>query len=264
MKTTPPAGPTSLMIQETQLHFKAGLQRDSILITVLSFLAFLLASMANTFEVITQVAIAHKDWHVAEVMTGFVIAILGFSLYASRRWLDLHRQMIESKRIEEQLRYLSTHDSLTGLYNRIYFEAELSRLQKGRQYPISVIMADVDHLKVVNDSFGHAAGDDLLQRTGKVLGLAFRAEDVVARIGGDEFAVLLAGTDADATNEALMRVRQNLAADNLQYNSTGRRLGLSLGAATAQRGEVLLETLKRADAQMYQDKPSRHITPAFG
>ncbi|MDD5369776.1 MAG: diguanylate cyclase, partial [Anaerolineaceae bacterium] len=101
------------------------------------------------------------------------------------------RDITDRKKVEDELRYLSTHDRLTGIYNRGYFEEELARLDHGRQFPVSVLMADVDGLKETNDTHGHQAGDELLRQTAEVLKSAFRAQDVVARIGGDEFGILL-------------------------------------------------------------------------
>ncbi len=92
---------------------------------------------------------------------------------------------------EEYLRYLGTHDVMTGLYNRMYFQEELKRLGGGRQYPVSILLADLDWLKKVNDTLGHEAGDKLIRRAAEVLKAGFRQEDVVARIGGDEFAVIM-------------------------------------------------------------------------
>ncbi len=158
----------------------------------------------------------------------------------------------------EKLRYLSTHDVLTGLYNRAYFEAEMARLQSGRQFPVSVIMADVDGLKRINDSRGHAAGDELLRQAAAILRLAFRAEDVVARIGGDEFAILLPHTDERTGQEALKRVRSHLAEHNLAQNDLP--ISLSLGLATAQPGSSLAEALTRADQSMYDSKQGHNDT----
>ncbi len=161
----------------------------------------------------------------------------------------------ERKRAEQRLRFLSTHDSLTGLYNRSFFEEEAARLARGRDMPISVIMADVDGLKLTNDALGHEAGDELLRRTADVLRAAFRAEDVIARIGGDEFAVLLPGTDEGIARQSLERVRIEARAQNLSH--TGPDLNISLGGATADRGDRLNDALKQADGEMYREKSSR-------
>lgn len=156
------------------------------------------------------------------------------------------------KHAEEKLRFFSTHDALTGLYNRAFFEGEIERLQSSRQYPISVVIADVNGLKETNDLFGHAAGDDLLRSVAHVLRNAFRDEDVIARLGGDEFAILLNRTDELVAEAALHRLRECVR----QYN-TGQNpfpLSIASGAATAQPGDALGETIKLADDRMYADK----------
>ena len=158
----------------------------------------------------------------------------------------------ERKRDEEQLKYLSTHDTLTGLYNRCYFEEEQARLEHSRHFPVSAIMVDIDGLKAVNDVFGHAAGDDLLKRAAAVLSASFRPEDVVARIGGDEFSVLLAATDSVSAEQACERIRENVSKSNSGGNKVTLRL--SIGMATAVDGSGLAQALKRSDDQMYRNK----------
>ncbi len=162
------------------------------------------------------------------------------------------RDISESKRLEEELRYLSTHDMLTGLYNRAFFETELQRLQRSRQYPISILMMDVNGLKDTNDTRGHAMGDALLQAAARVLSASFRPEDIVSRFGGDEFAVLLPGLDLAAAEEVVLRVRANQESYNL--SARNMRLSLSLGIATARQNGSLVEALSTADRRMYQDK----------
>jgi diguanylate cyclase (GGDEF)-like protein/PAS domain S-box-containing protein len=159
------------------------------------------------------------------------------------------------KRLEDKLRYLSAHDPLTNLFNRLFFEEEMARLAKGRHFPVSVVVADVDGLKSVNDRLGHAVGDELLRQAAEVLRTSFRPGDVVARIGGDEFAVLLPGADAQAGESVLRRVRRNEDA----YNAHDDRpaVHFSLGLATAEEGESLAETLRLADSRMYRDKLTR-------
>lgn len=156
------------------------------------------------------------------------------------------------KEMEERLRYMSTHDGLTGLYNRAFFDEELSRLAKGRRFPASVLVADVDGLKTVNDIEGHAAGDELLREAALVLLRAFRAEDVVSRVGGDEFAALLPATDEEVAREIMERVRTSL--DEHNRAGGGRGISLSLGAATAANGDELAKALILADGRMYQEK----------
>jgi diguanylate cyclase (GGDEF)-like protein/PAS domain S-box-containing protein len=163
----------------------------------------------------------------------------------------------ERKTTEDQLVFLSTHDGLTGLYSRSYFETEMARLQVSRQYPISIMMADADHLKETNDREGHAAGDKLIIRTAQVLRMTFRPEDVVARIGGDEFAVLIPRTDSEAAQKLVDRLNHMIQMENLSAGPL-RSLELSIGIATADEGDSLNDILKEADRMMYEDKLTHH------
>jgi diguanylate cyclase (GGDEF)-like protein/PAS domain S-box-containing protein len=164
----------------------------------------------------------------------------------------------ERKQAEEKLIYVSTHDTLTGLYNRAYFEEAFDRLVQDGHFPLSVIVADLDGLKAVNDSRGHTVGDDLLRRTGQVLQAVFRNEDVAARIGGDEFAVWLPATDHAAARAALGRFGIVLALHNSRVQGVPVRL--SLGLATGKRGCSLSQILKEADQSLYSAKPARPKT----
>lgn len=159
---------------------------------------------------------------------------------------------------EENLRYLSNHDTLTGLYNRTYFETELNRLSRGRQFPVSVIMLDVDGLKKVNDTHGHPVGDELLIQVAYAMRAAFRAEDVIARIGGDEFCVLLPGANYDTAENAIRRVQEHIA----MYNAINKDMpiSISMGAATAFDVDGLNSSLIRADQNMYTIKNTKPIT----
>jgi diguanylate cyclase (GGDEF)-like protein/PAS domain S-box-containing protein len=168
------------------------------------------------------------------------------------KYLKVSQDITERKNYEESLHFISTHDPLTGLYNRSYFDAVLKRMITSTDYPISVVIADIDGLKQVNDTCGHDEGDQVIRRAAETLMVAFRASDVVSRIGGDEFAVLLPHTDEEAAQAAVDRIKSGC-------NEAQKRLiecahGLSVGIATARDAAELELSLKLADERMYRDK----------
>ena len=168
------------------------------------------------------------------------------------RVLSVVRDISDRKEIEKKLQYLSSHDSLTGLYNRAFFEAEFERAETGRRYPVSVIVADLDGLKSVNDTHGHEAGDVLIRSAAKILSSVFRAEDLVARTGGDEFIVLLVESDEERTAALMKRVRD--AEQRLNSEGTIAQVRLSLGSATAYQHKEMATLINEADKRMYEDK----------
>ncbi len=158
------------------------------------------------------------------------------------------------KKAENYLRYLGTHDVMTGLYNRAYFQETQAELQKANTQPVSIIIADLNGLKITNDTYGHQAGDNLIRRAAEVLKAGFEGDTVAARIGGDEFAILLPGVDAPKAAEAIERLRALISLNNKYYRHP--MMSIAFGAATSRPGVSLEKVINQADDAMYADKAS--------
>lgn len=167
------------------------------------------------------------------------------------------RDYTEKKQKLDQIEYLSYHDQLTGLYNRRFYEEELSRMDTPRNLPFSLIMGDVNGLKLVNDSFGHVMGDELLKKAAKTIVKACRADDVVARLGGDEFVVLLPKTDQLEAEEIINRIEELAKAEKVGTVE----LSISFGFETKFNEEEEIQRIfKRAEDYMYR----RKLTESLG
>jgi diguanylate cyclase (GGDEF)-like protein len=156
------------------------------------------------------------------------------------------------KKAEAYLEFLGKHDVLTQLRNRSYFEDDMARLERNGSLPVSVVMIDLNGLKEVNDTLGHAAGDALLRRVGEVLRKAAPEDATAARLGGDEFGILLPGMDARAAGQLIERIELLVDLNNQFYH--GARMSLAVGAATCGPGERLEQVMRLADARMYDAK----------
>lgn len=161
---------------------------------------------------------------------------------------------------EEALTHLSLHDQLTGVHNRHYFESKLKLVYEEQAYPITILMADLDDLKLINDQMGHAAGDAYLMVSAKVIKKALRQSDHLCRIGGDEFAVILPETDQQAGQRILHRMEEEVERYNQHLNAKSPHLSISLGLATCERNCGSLEqAMNLADQRMYENKKQRKI-----
>lgn len=166
---------------------------------------------------------------------------------------SLHNEVIERREMEEKLRYLGQHDALTGLYNRAYFQEEMRRIEKWSHSSPGLVVCDVDGLKLVNDFLGHDAGDAILRDAAKLLKMCFREDDVIARIGGDEFAILLRNASEVMVERAWRRIKDALA----RYNKIQQGIPLSLSVGYAARidpDKGIDELFKEADSNMYKEK----------
>jgi len=161
------------------------------------------------------------------------------------------RDITKQREMEEHIRRLSFHDQLTGTHNRAYFEEQLRRLDAERDTPVSIILADINGLKLANDGFGHDAGDRLLRQAARLIRSALRRKDEVFRWGGDEFAVILRGIDERRAGEISARIRAAVSS----AKTTPIPLSIALGyASRSEQAPQLAAVLKLAEDRMYRDK----------
>jgi diguanylate cyclase (GGDEF)-like protein len=175
-------------------------------------------------------------------------------LNTARRILDLQDQLLATQRL---LREQATHDGLTGLLNRAaileMLERETAR-SKREDRPLTIIMADLDHFKWVNDSFGHPVGDQVLRRAGQLLLAELRHYDTVGRYGGEEFLIVLPGCDAPSANALAERLRDAVAAQPLLDGDHSIRVTISMGMASLQRSMSSSDLIRHADDALYRAK----------
>lgn len=161
------------------------------------------------------------------------------------------QDITQIRKTEEEIQYLSYHDYLTGLFNRRFYEEVLAKLDKEENFPLTLVMADVNGLKMINDSFGHAVGDELLRKASNVIKNGCRENDVIARLGGDEFVIILTKTDAETAALIIKRLETLAAREKIR----GLKLSIAFGSRTKIRAEENIQkVLKNAEDDMYRHK----------
>ncbi|MEG3617864.1 diguanylate cyclase [Magnetovibrio sp. PR-2] len=162
------------------------------------------------------------------------------------------------KQLEQELRQLATTDSLTGAANRRQFvEAATSELERAERYkqPISFLMLDLDHFKKVNDTYGHAGGDEVLRQFVKVVRTRLRGPDVLGRVGGEEFAIMLPQTDTEGAKHLAERIRLDTESLAMTWEHRTMKVTVSIGVASRHAFDKDIDAvLARADAGLYAAK----------
>jgi diguanylate cyclase (GGDEF)-like protein len=181
---------------------------------------------------------------------------------AEARLKDAHAllevQMGQMRALQDQLQERAIHDPVMHIHNRSYMDEMLpiaADRARRKQDAFGLLLVDIDHFKLINDTYGHAAGDAILQSVAHTLSSSLRATDVVCRYGGDEILCLLAGAGVDATRERAEHLRAAVTEARVDHGSISVRVTCSIGAAVFPlHGAEVEEVLRAADAALYRAK----------
>ncbi len=209
-------------------------------------------SLLGTGKMSVELKYIHKDgsirWWTVDAVKISDDRFIGFSI-----------DITDRKQAEEDLINLSRLDYLTGIYNRRVFEDELRRVDEAKLLPLSVIIGDINGVKFINDTFGHSAGDKHIVEIAKILRDCCREDDILARIGGDEFSILMPFTDNDTASEVLQKIQTALTEFDAANAGDTYRHSVSLGCATkVSADEDMKDIIKIAEGYMYQRKLLEH------
>ncbi len=161
------------------------------------------------------------------------------------------RDKTKDKEYVEKIKHLSFHDGLTGLYNWAYFNEKIKTIQKAGNPITTFIVADIDGLKFVNDTYGHYAGDLLLKKIANILKESFRDKDIIARTGGDEFCIILPGASGDEAEKIIRRINKEC----LLKSSEKLPMSISFGIAEKKTKDISIKKiLREAEKSMYEKK----------
>lgn len=202
-----------------------------------------------TEKISDEIILVHRDG--LQIPVQYSISAVRNKKNETKGAVVIIRDVTSERNIQKQAEYLSFHDHLTSLYNRRFFEEELLRLDTLRNLPLSVILLDVNGLKLTNDAFGHETGDLLLKKVAEIMKKECRNDDIVARLGGDEFSVILPKTDAVQAKLIMDRITGSADRENL------RSIVISVAAGYATKAspdQNIDEIMKIAENNMYSNK----------
>ncbi|MBC8016416.1 MAG: diguanylate cyclase [Sporomusaceae bacterium] len=231
----------------TDLQEKIGhkietfLSAETLLMVMEMIESALLTGRVQLFENkrIEQDRVIYQEIRIIACSTNEVIAIV--------------RDITNRKEMERKLQYFALHDKVTGLYNRVYFEEKLQQLTDSHQVPIGIIMCDIDGLKLVNDTFGHQAGDNLLVSAANIIQKCVAGAGELARVGGDEFAIILPNKTRAEIEEICYQIRESVS--HFRNQNTEIPMSISIGLSMrSQPEQSMYEVFKAADDNMYRQK----------
>lgn len=238
-----------------------------VLTSILTVLTIALIGIEYVFP---HLVIGHPSQTVKyiDVSVALITSIIANSLLLTlilRNYDKEHQRakkyLLQSETAREHLQYLSFHDTLTGLFNRTFFEAELHRLEAAGAKRIAVAVIDIDGLKFVNDTLGHWQGDEMISRAAGILKTASSENTLIFRTGGDEFIVLFQEASREKLESFYKAMHEQVARDNEITNSVIVPLQISVGYAYSEDNrEPLRELLVKAENKMYREKLLHHAS----
>lgn len=164
---------------------------------------------------------------------------------------DINNMLKDLEKTHDKVKYMSFHDSLTGLYNRAYFEEELKRLDTKRHLPLSIVIGDINGVKLINETLGYEKGDELINKISKILKNRFRAEDIIARWGSGEFIIVLPSTVETDTLKIIEWIKESCK----KHSSKTMPLSISIGVFTKiNPSQNIGDIIKKAEDMMYRNK----------
>ncbi len=165
----------------------------------------------------------------------------------------------EQKERENKINYLTHYDVMTGVYNRRYYNLAIKKMDREEYLPLSIIIGDINGLKLINDAFGHEIGDNMVIRTAALLKNNIRNTDILSRTGGDEFAIFLPNTAGDVVQKIVDRIDNDCIKINSNTSDPTMKISISLGFATRESiKESIEDTIKLAEDHMYKNKLFEH------
>jgi diguanylate cyclase (GGDEF)-like protein len=240
--------------------------RDGIVLFSITLIAFAYADYYDLSPKVFQLALDYADWEVDNLILMSVVSSIALIIYGFRRNQDLSREIKARRGAELEARNLAGHDPLTGLPNRRFFAEKLDECLRSASdtQRLAVLMLDLDGFKMINDTHGHAVGDKTLSEFAHRITAILRANSVLARIGGDEFAIVMPRIDSldDPTN--LARRIAAAVAEPFVIGNVSAQFGVGIGIAIAPNdGSDPEELLRRADRALYRAKGAGRSSVRF-
>jgi diguanylate cyclase (GGDEF)-like protein len=241
-------------------------QRDALVLFGVAVITFVCSDFYDLPHHIFEFGMAYEAWKVDDIIfVSFVLGIL-WMIYGFRRYQDFSREIKARRSAELEARKLARHDPLTGLPNRRFFAEKLDECLRNvsEAQRVAILMLDLDGFKIVNDTHGHAVGDEALREFAQRVSVILRADEILARIGGDEFAIIMPkiGSLDEPTN--LARRIAAAVAEPFMIDGAAAELGVGIGISIAPNdGTEPDELLKRADRALYRAKGAGRSSVRF-